>query len=270
MFFSIIYTLLIVIVITTQTILAKTSTTEVFIATSTNSRRHHTSKKMQISTPIDAATAINSERFINLLVGEKGSKDVKTYTQKLSSSNSGHNNRHVISNTWGISKWIMFGSGDRSSTVDDDSSNDSDSLTTTSISSTDNHISTSSSSHETITEYNASLWFLSSSKGMRFRETIRILSISPDGQSSTVECISQYHNGSKWIDCSKVICIFSSVPITKQNSKSKDNTRVRMILDGEVLVWLPLPKTASKAVGKKIINVFEQAALTFFDELATS
>ena len=62
--------------------------------------------------------------------------------------------------------------------------------------------------------------------------------------------------------------IFSSVSISKRNSK--DNTKVRMVLDGEVLVWLPLPKTASKAVGTKIINVFKQAALTFFDELATS
>jgi len=256
MFFSIIHALLIVIVITKQTILAKTSTTETFIATSNRSRLH-TSKKMQVSSPLDAATAINSERFINLLVGEKGSKDVKTYTQKLSSSNSDQN-RHVISNTWGISKWMMF--GDRSS------SNDNDFLPTTSTPSIDNH---TSSSHETITEYKASLWFLSNkSKGMRFRETIRILSISPDGQSSTVECISQYHNGSKWVDCSKVICYFLSVAISNQNSK--DNTKVKMILDGEVLVWLPLPKTAARAVGKKIINVFEQAALTFFDELATS
>lgn len=215
-----------------------------------------------MSSPIDAAAAINSERFINLLVGEKGSKDVNTYTQKLSSSNSGHD-RHVMSNTWGISKWMMF--GDRSSSADDGNSNDNNSLVTTLTPSIDNH---TSSSHETITEYKASLWFLSNSKGMRFRETIRILSISPDGQSSTVECISQYHNGSKWVDCSKVICNFSSVPITKQNSK--DDTRVRMILDGEVLVWLPLPKSAARAVGKKIINVFEQVALTFFDELATS
>ena len=210
---------------------------------------------MQVLSPIDAATAINSERFINLLVGEKGSKDVKTYTQKTSSSNSSHH-RHMMSNTWGISKWMMFG-GDRSSTVDGDSSNDNDSLAKTATSLIDNHMY----SVETITEYKASLWFLSNkSKGMRFRETIRILSISSDGQSSTVECISQYHNGSKWVDCSKVICNFSS----------EDSTRVRMILDGEVLVWLPLPKSAARAVGKKIINVFEQAALTFFDELATS
>lgn len=266
MFFSIICSFLIVIVMTTHTTSAKTSTTEVFIATSTRSsrrRQHHTSKKMHVLSPIDAATAINSERFINLLVGEKGSKDVKTYTQKLSSSNSGQN-RH-LSNTWSISKWMMFG-GARSST-DDGSSNDNDSLATSTSANNHAHI-VPSSSHETITEYKASLWFLSNSKGMRFRETIRILSISPDGQSSTVECISQYHNGSKWVDCSKVICNFSSVSISKQNSK--DNTKVRMILDGEVLVWLPLPKSASRAVGKKIINVFEQAALTFFDELATS
>lgn len=41
-----------------------------------------------------------------------------------------------------------------------------------------------------------------------------------------------------------------------------------MILDYELLVWLPLPKTASNAVGKKVSSVFETVAIDFFEELA--
>jgi len=44
--------------------------------------------------------------------------------------------------------------------------------------------------------------------------------------------------------------------------------KVKMTLDCELLVWLPLPSVASKAVQKKISSVFEEIVAEFFDELA--
>lgn len=111
--------------------------------------------------------------------------------------------------------------------------------------------------HETVTEYKAKkIWFLPSMRdGVRFRETIRVISISADGKLSTVECTTQYHNGSRWVDCARVLCKFTSDVL---------DSKVKMSLENEVLVWLPLPKIAIRAVGKKILTVFEQAALDFF------
>ena len=98
-----------------------------------------------------------------------------------------------------------------------------------------------------------------------------------DGQSSTVECTTQYHNGSRWVDCSRVTCNFASVPIgpvgdtsgVQREGNIVNDARVKMTLDCEVLVWLPLPKAASNAVGKKISSVFKTVALDFFDKLAS-
>jgi hypothetical protein len=42
-----------------------------------------------------------------------------------------------------------------------------------------------------------------------------------------------------------------------------------MSLDCKLLIWLPLPPAARRAVARKIIAVFESVAVAFFDELAT-
>lgn len=52
-------------------------------------------------------------------------------------------------------------------------------------------------------------------------------------------------------------------------SEDEEEVKVKMALDSELLVWLPLPKAASNAVGKKISSVFEAVALDFFEELAS-
>ena len=63
---------------------------------------------------------------------------------------------------------------------------------------------------------------------------------------------------------------FVSVEDNSWRRRNKDQrVSVQMSLDGEILVWLPLPKAASKAVGKKIISTFKAAALDFFHELDT-
>jgi hypothetical protein len=48
-----------------------------------------------------------------------------------------------------------------------------------------------------------------------------------------------------------------------------ERKRVKMTLDCKLLIWLPLPPAARRAVARKIIDVFESVAVAFFDELAT-
>ena len=117
---------------------------------------------------------------------------------------------------------------------------------------------------------------------IKFKETIHVLETSVDGSTSIVECNTQYHNGDEWIDCSRVICHFSSslekVGSTTRNDDScnddnqvglMERRRVKMTLDCKLLIWLPLPPAARRAVARKIISVFESVAVAFFDELAT-
>lgn len=244
-----------------------------------------------VNSATDAAIAMNSIKFLELLSVEKAAADLKTYTQspmQPPTTTVGHTSttsiieQHTQStqnesgSSWGFSSWI-FASGNTEQPKSNMHSNNHDCLPNESIhSSSKQHTITTCTSHETVSEYNARLWFLPASKGViRFRETIRVLEISHDGQSSTVECLSQYHNGSEWVDCSKLVCKFSSVGSKFENGEqqeisSKDEeSKVRMALDSELLVWLPLPKAASRAVGKKISSVFESVALGFFEELAS-
>ena len=61
------------------------------------------------------------------------------------------------------------------------------------------------------------------------------------------------------------MCRFVSV---ENNVVKGKRLGVKMTLDCELLVWLPLPKAASKAVGKKISSVFESVAIDYFEALA--
>jgi hypothetical protein len=232
-----------------------------------NGRRDAPSREMDSA--MDAAVAMNSIEFISHLTSYKDTTDIKTYTQTLTPSSC--ENTHATSNnsdsSRGGSNWI-FGSMKSSGCDVSNKSAEPKSMDY------EHRFSNPRATHATVIEYVAQLWFLPVKReGVRFRETIRVLSVSADGQSSTVECTAQYHNGSRWIDCSRVICKFTSVPfVSVENNvrrhRNKDQrASVKMSLDGEVLVWLPLPKAASKAVGKKIISTFKTAALDFFHEL---
>ncbi len=259
---------------------ASSTTTEVFITTANyapSKKKVQLSNRRAVNTATEAAIAMNSIEFLEQLMALKDTAGMKTYTQPLSSRSSaiaGHTSSQVgIEQTnqsssyregfsWNFSRWV-FGGESVKSTSSGEEAEEPTSLN-------ESNMGSKHASHETVTEYNAKLWFLPSNKGeMKFRETIRVLSISVDGKSSTVECIAQYYNGSKWVDCSKVICTFSSVPLMSVDNQRHESAKVRMQLDSEILVWLPLPKAASKAVGKKITSVFESAALGFFDELAS-
>ena len=107
-------------------------------------------------------------------------------------------------------------------------------------------------SKSTTTEYTGNLWFMRN-KGIRFRETVRVSDISRDGKTATVECITKYRTKGRWHDCSKVTCTLSAA-----------NRGINMVTDSEVLVRLPLPGLAGKAVRSKISLAFESAAQAFF------
>eukprot|EP00563_Minutocellus_polymorphus_P019914 CAMPEP_0197716192 /NCGR_PEP_ID=MMETSP1434-20131217/1167_1 /TAXON_ID=265543 /ORGANISM="Minutocellus polymorphus, Strain CCMP3303" /LENGTH=292 /DNA_ID=CAMNT_0043300513 /DNA_START=153 /DNA_END=1028 /DNA_ORIENTATION=- len=117
----------------------------------------------------------------------------------------------------------------------------------------DGGVASNSLSKTTTTEYTGNLWFMRN-KGIRFRETVRVSDISSDGKSATVECITKYRTRSGWNDCSKVTCTLSAV-----------DRGITMVTDSKLLVNLPLPGLAGKAVRSKISAAFESAAEDFFD-----
>mmetsp|Transcript_4061 Transcript_4061/g.7059 ORF Transcript_4061/g.7059 Transcript_4061/m.7059 type:complete len:305 (-) Transcript_4061:251-1165(-) len=254
-----------------------------------------------VSTAADAALAINSIKFMNTLCGRKNTADVRTFTQSITSSMGNTNNVHVqTKNDSCIEKrnasrddddetlWtllnVFFRNEDQQdcpeiiSPEENSDPNSSSSLHNKSNTS----LPQSTSTHETVAEYIGKLWFLPKDKGtIKFRETIRIISLGLNGETSTVECHTQYYNGSEWVDCSKVLCHFSSLSTNYQQvrtdminddgdaaSTASLQQKVKMTLDCELLVWLPLPSVASKAVQKKISSVFEEIVAEFFDELA--
>mmetsp|Transcript_17809 Transcript_17809/g.42061 ORF Transcript_17809/g.42061 Transcript_17809/m.42061 type:complete len:295 (-) Transcript_17809:108-992(-) len=108
-------------------------------------------------------------------------------------------------------------------------------------------------SETTTTEYTGNLWFVRN-KGIRFRETVSVSDVSSDGKNATVECITTYHTGGKWHDCSKVTCKLLAV-----------DRGINMVTESELLVKVPLPGLAGNAVRSKITAAFESAAEAFFD-----
>uniref|UniRef100_A0A7S2XRR8 Uncharacterized protein n=1 Tax=Attheya septentrionalis TaxID=420275 RepID=A0A7S2XRR8_9STRA len=112
--------------------------------------------------------------------------------------------------------------------------------------------------HETACEYTGTLWFLGS-RGVKFRETVRVVDVSKDGTSALVECDTAYRRGESWIDCSRVTC--------QLMSSSSSYIDVKMQVDSQVLVKIPLPGPAGRALRKKIGSVFELAAMSFLQKL---
>eukprot|EP00956_Cyclotella_meneghiniana_P020573 scaffold36478_cov69-Cyclotella_meneghiniana.AAC.14 len=119
--------------------------------------------------------------------------------------------------------------------------------------------------HETVAEYTGQLWFLNK-HGIQFREIINVVSVSPDGNLATVECNTEYYNGRKWISCSKVICEFSSHLGEGDNSHQEREWGIKILLDCELLVWLPLPRAAERKVREKIRSIFESVVIDFYNE----
>lgn len=282
---------------------ATDTTTSVFINSRRGANANPNAKTQQIqqpqtavvSTAADAAIAMNSIAFMNTLCGRKNTADVKTYTQTITSS-MGHNSMPKTRDssiekrntskaddydttlpTWTLLSVLFRNEEEVCPEISPENDYDSNTIHTakTTIPPT--------TSHETVAEYIGKLWFLPKNKAtIKFRETIRIISLGLDGETSTVECHTQYYDGQDWIDCSKVICHFSSVSNYQEGIKTNMNIddassssislqkKVKMKLECKLLVWLPLPSIASKAVRKKISSVFEEIVAEFFDDLATA
>lgn len=239
----------------------------VFIATNPKSAK-------SVSSAIDAAMALNSIQFMEMLIGIKNAADIKTYTQSTKTANDDHSpikrdNEEIRS----ILSWTRriipsFVGGRLSSSVHEemkDKTADSSHIkcSTPQIKSTW-ILSNPCPKHETVAEYVGQLWFLNKG-GIKFRETIKVVAISSDGRSSTVECNTEYHNGEKWISCSKIICEFRTHRYDEIEgiSKNDGSVGVKMHLTCELLVWLPLPSAAKKGVRNKISSVFKNVALEF-------
>mmetsp|Transcript_8586 Transcript_8586/g.12745 ORF Transcript_8586/g.12745 Transcript_8586/m.12745 type:complete len:304 (-) Transcript_8586:135-1046(-) len=266
-----------------------------------NQQLQHQQQTAVVSTAADAALAINSIKFMNTLCGRKNTADVRTFTQSITTSMGHTNNDHVqTKNDSCIEKrntsrddddetvWTLLNvffrneeQQDCSEIMSPEENSDPSNSSSLHNKSNTNLPQSTSTTHETVAEYMGKLWFLPKDKGtIKFRETIRIISLGLDGETSTVECHTQYYNGSEWVDCSKVLCHFTSLSTNYQqvntrmnNDDGADSTtslqqKVKMTLDCELLVWLPLPSVASKAVRKKISSVFEEIVAEFFNELA--
>lgn len=235
----------------------------VFIAISNSKGVKH------VTSATDAAMALNSLHFMEMFVGVKNSAEIKTYTQyaqQLSLEPDLPIEDDTSENTilsW-TAKLIPGIFKRRKNAVQEEDAN----VTKKSLLQCPQSQFKSSPcpKHETVAEYVGQLWFLNKN-GIRFRETIKIVAISSDGRSSTVECNTEYHNGSKWIRCSRIICELTSHAHDGDRSLQhhKEALRVEMTLDCELFVWLPLPHAAKQGVMNKISSVFESVALEFFD-----
>ena len=213
---------------------------------------------------VDAAIALNSIHFMEQLIGVKNSANVKTYTQPTNAPNI----HHVAAGNGNWTKFIPNMFKQRLSITDDGTTvTDEDKHISYSQSTSDWRIPIPRPKHETVAEYTGELWFLNKSD-IRFRETIKIIAISPDGNTSILECHTEYHNGSQWVSCAKIVCEFTSHTKDDGSNSLEMNTNgmgVKMSLDCELLVWLPLPKRIKKGVQNKISSVFENVALEFFN-----
>lgn len=240
-----------------------------------------------VVTASDAAQAMNSVKFMDMLVGVKNAARVNTYThtpeQVLPEGSIlvAEGDEEKNSASWTPSFVQSFWrTGDAKVDVDDKGVAKSK-IGIESLISTD---ACSRPSYVTTSEYTGRLWFLpDSTGGIKFRETIKVVSLAADGKSSTIECNTQYHNGKRWVDCSRIVCRFLSVSLlhdkdqddrsslqSQKRNNVQDDEQVEMSLDSELLVWLPLPGPASRAVQKKISSVFKTVATDFFEELAST
>lgn len=239
------------------------STTDVFVETSMPTAKLHTAA--------DAAIAMNSIEFIRRLSSTKNTDDIKTYTQPLMHLPTV--DRSSSADQWRFASRV-FGRGDERP-VDNTISDRYFSFNSAPVGSVPRCSRTHSppngpASRETIAEYIGYVWFLPRSKGIRFRETVRILSISADGWTSSLECRTQYYSGSQWVDCSNIICVFSRISTGDDGVESVSSdaeVKLKMALECELLVGY-LPRALSRQIRKTIRNVFKDAALAFFRNLA--
>jgi len=210
---------------------------------------------------ISAAKSMNSVAFLSKLVSLKDTSNVKyfkSHKQELAVANVARGGGVASQNQRKRGYFLRrVASAARSGTVQLSAGRDAI-HEETKVDSEQSHGITdggvaSKLSETTTTEYTGNLWFVRN-KGIRFRETVSVSDVSSDGKYATVECITTYHTGGKWHDCSKVTCKLVAV-----------DRGINMVTESELLVKVPLPGLAGTAVRSKITAAFESAAEAFFD-----
>ena len=201
---------------------------------------------------------MNSIAFMNTLCGRKNTADVRTYTQQSSSSsiNNHHHHHHetvaeYIGKLWFLPKkynsHIKFRETIRIISL-------GDGVVVAAVL-PPNHDATTTTTD-------------GGDNGEEEEEgtTAANTTTTTTTTTSTVECHTQYYNGKEWIDCSKVICHFtsSSSSLLRQQRQQQQQQIVKMTVDTKLLVRLPLPSVASNAVRKKIGSVFKEIVTEFF------
>lgn len=225
-----------------------------------------------VSSATDAAMALNSIQFMERLIGIKNAADIKTYTQSTRRFEGDpyplerHNEEIRPMFSWTERIIPDFVKRMLSVSLHKEVNSNAVESSDFKCSKLSLSISNPCPKHETVAEYIGQLWFLNK-RGIKFRETIKVVAISSDGRSSTVECHTEYNNGEKWISCSRIICEFrththNEIESSLKNNKSKG---IKMHLNCELLVWLPLPSAAKKGVKNKISSVFEKVALEYLE-----
>mmetsp|Transcript_27862 Transcript_27862/g.42664 ORF Transcript_27862/g.42664 Transcript_27862/m.42664 type:complete len:303 (+) Transcript_27862:644-1552(+) len=164
---------------------------------------------------------------------------------------------------------------------------------TTTTTNNDIMIPPPSTTTTTSCEYTGHLWFLPKSKGIRFREKVYIVTLPSTSSSSSsstsssssstlpmtnppnnhkaIACQTSYHDGTKWIDCSKVTCQFRSSQEDQEDhgGDTPSSTPVpplTLLVHTELLLNLPFPKFAIQKIRRKIGSVFQTAVESFLEK----
>ena len=227
-----------------------------WLAALASSARSHERSRRRATTAGEVAQALNSVAFMDLLSRSKNTADVRTYQREGAVNNEGRPSSTSLAGICfrggGGPEAAPSSSELRRPTIWEDR--------TCPVPRAPCH-GPGRQQHETVTEYTGVLWFVPTrNRGVRFRETLRVLSISDDGASSAVECQTQYHDGSAWRVCSRVVCALRSAGNGEEDVPAGT---VQMDVRSELLVRLPIPRIARDAVGRRISSTFGTAAMDF-------
>ena len=116
--------------------------------------------------------------------------------------------------------------------------------------------------HKSICEYTGKLWFMPK-KGIQFREIVQVKQSSSDSSLAFVECDTDYKVKDTWMNCSKLKCTM------KYHNDHRDKNTLGVLCQSDILVPIPLPRLAKKALNKKIESTFMTAIRTFLKKSAS-
>merc|ERR1712232_50673 len=123
-------------------------------------------------------------------------------------------------------------------------------------------LATTTTAHKSMCEYTGKLWFMPK-KGIQFREIVQVKQLSSDSSLAFVECDTEYKVKDTWTNCSKVKCTM------KYHNDHRDKSTLGVLCQSDILVPIPLPRLAKRALNKKIESTFMAAIQTFLKKSAS-